>query len=29
VRYLLPLWFDVQCMEYKPGAEPRRAWKFA
>lgn len=28
VRYLLPLWFDVQCMEYKPGAEPRRAWKY-
>jgi hypothetical protein len=29
VRYLLPLWFDVQCLEYKPGAEPRRSWKFA
>jgi hypothetical protein len=29
VRYLLPIWFDVQCMEYKPGAEPKRTWKFA
>jgi hypothetical protein len=28
VRYLLPLWFDVQCLEYKPGAAPRRTWKF-
>jgi hypothetical protein len=29
VRYLLPLWFDVQCLEYKPGAGPKRSWKFA
>ena len=29
VRYLLPLWFDVQCLEYRPGAEPKRTWKFA
>ena len=29
VRYLLPIWFDVQCLEYKPGSEPKRSWKFA
>jgi len=29
VRFLLPLWFDVQCMEYRPGAAPGRSWKFA
>jgi hypothetical protein len=29
VRYLLPIWFDVQCMEWKPGAEPERRWSYA
>ena len=29
VRYLLPLWFDVQCMEWPAGAEPARRWRFA
>jgi len=29
VRYLLPLWFDVQCMEWKRGAEPARRWSYA
>ena len=29
VRYLLPIWFDVQVLEYAAGAEPRRAWRFA
>jgi hypothetical protein len=29
VRYLLPIWFDVQCMEYRPGAAPKRTWTFA
>ncbi len=29
VRYLLPLWFDVQCMEWKAGAEPERRWRWA
>jgi hypothetical protein len=28
VKYLLPIWFDVQCMEYKPDAPPRRTWSF-
>ena len=29
VRFLLPLWFDVQCMEYAAGAEPERRWRFS
>jgi hypothetical protein len=29
VRYLLPIWFDVQCMEWKQGAEPARRWSYA
>ena len=28
VRYLLPLWFDVQVQEYASGAEPSRKWRF-
>jgi hypothetical protein len=28
VRFLLPIWFDVQCMEYGAGAEPKRSWTF-
>lgn len=27
-RYLLPIWFDVQFIGYKPGFEPRRKWSF-
>jgi hypothetical protein len=29
VRYLLPIWFDVQCMEWKVGAEPEKRWSYA
>lgn len=29
VKYLLPIFFDVQCMEYAPGAAPRNRWVFA
>jgi hypothetical protein len=29
VKFLLPLWFDVQCMEYAAGSAPRRNWRFA
>ena len=29
VRFLLPIWFDVQCIEYAAGDEPKREWKFA
>jgi hypothetical protein len=27
-RWLLPIWFDVQCMEHAPGAEPARRWRY-
>lgn len=29
VKYLLPIWFDVQCMEWLAGAEPARRWSYA
>ena len=29
VRFLLPLWFDVQCIETAAGGEPERRWSFA
>lgn len=29
VRFLLPIWFDVQCIEHTPGSEPARGWHFA
>jgi hypothetical protein len=28
VRYLLPIWFDVQVLEYAAGAEPSRRWSY-
>lgn len=28
LKYLLPLWFDVQVIDYKPGFEPKRCWSF-
>ncbi|MBW2295078.1 MAG: hypothetical protein JRG94_22635 [Deltaproteobacteria bacterium] len=28
VRYLLPIWFDVQVIEYADGAEPKKAWHY-
>ena len=28
VRFLLPIWFDVQAMTWAPGAEPGHAWRF-
>jgi len=28
VRYLLPIWFDVQVLDYQEGAEPRRRWSY-
>ena len=27
-KYLLPLWFDIQVIEHKPGFEPARRWVF-
>jgi hypothetical protein len=29
VRFLLPIWFDVQTIKYAPGSEPARRWLFA
>ena len=29
VRYLLPIWFDVQTIAYEPAAEPARRWTFS
>ena len=29
VKYLLPIWFDVQAIESAPGSEPARRWSFA
>lgn len=29
VRHLLPIWFDVQVIEYANGSGPERAWRFA
>ncbi|MGH9018936.1 MAG: hypothetical protein ACRDY1_14390 [Acidimicrobiales bacterium] len=29
LKYLLPLWFDVQCQERAPGTEPARRWQYS
>jgi hypothetical protein len=29
VKYLLPIWFDVQCMEWQPGTAPAHRWQYA
>ncbi len=29
VKYLLPIWFDVQCMEWPDGRAPVRRWQYA
>jgi hypothetical protein len=28
-KYLLPIWFDVQCLEFAPGSEPKQRWQYA
>ncbi|MCB1843639.1 MAG: hypothetical protein KDI09_11810 [Halioglobus sp.] len=28
VHYLLPIWFDIQVIEYEQGAEPQRNWVY-
>jgi len=28
VKHLLPIYFDIQCMEWEPGSEPQRNWSF-
>lgn len=29
VKYLLPIYFDIQCMEWEPGREPAKRWVYA
>ncbi len=29
VKYLLPIYFDVQCMEWKEGCEPAKRWSYS
>jgi hypothetical protein len=29
VRFLLPIWFDVQAIENAPGSEPSQRWRFS
>jgi hypothetical protein len=28
VRYLLPIWFDIQVIEHAPGSGPARRWQY-
>ena len=28
VRHLLPIWFDIQCMEWPVGSEPVHRWVY-
>jgi hypothetical protein len=28
VKYLLPIWFDVQVIEHKPGTGPAKRWQY-
>jgi hypothetical protein len=29
VKYLLPIWFDVQSITNKPGTGPAKRWQYA
>lgn len=29
VKYLLPIWLDIQCMEWVEGAAPERKWSYS
>lgn len=29
VKHLLPIWFDIQCMEWPDGKEPAYRWRYA
>ena len=29
VKYLLPIWFDIQCMEWPVGMEPAHRWQYS
>ena len=28
VKYLLPIWLDVQCLEWEPGTAPKQRWTY-
>ena len=28
VQYLLPIWFDIQVIEYEAGTEPKKSWVY-
>ena len=28
VQYLLPIWFDIQVVEYEAGTEPKKTWVY-
>jgi hypothetical protein len=28
VKYLLPIYFDIQCLEWEPGSEPEKRWRY-
>ena len=28
VRFLLPIWFDIQVQEFEPGSAPERSWTY-
>lgn len=28
VRYILPLWIEIQALEYRPGFEPQKRWRY-
>lgn len=28
VKYLLPIYFDIQCLEWEPGEEPKERWTY-
>jgi len=28
VQYLLPIWFDIQVIEYQPGTQPQKSWVY-
>jgi hypothetical protein len=28
VRYILPLWIELQALEFRPGFEPHKRWRY-
>ena len=28
VKYLLPIYFDIQCLEWEPGSRPEKRWRY-